>query len=310
VIGRATPLTPLAGLIALAGALSACKRPAPTAARPRVVEVRIVDRTPDGARPAQVDAAVLGRAAAAAITETGGLPVLPAAGVADDTNAPGARYRLKVDVRLEEVRDDRANKGVMRAYVEAKLSPIGEGQGAGGYAQAAAAEREFDPATRGDAQAAWATHTERAVRDVVSSIGARVRIAGGDAAALLAAMRSTDEDLRDEAIRVAAERREPSAVPLLIAMLRSDDHLLRDRAIGALAAIGDPKSVRPLTEVARFRDVTDLPKVLDALAAIGGPEARAYLEFVASGHDSPEMREMAEKALAHLDKRASPPVAR
>jgi hypothetical protein len=61
--------------------------------------------------------------------------------------------------------------------------------------------------------------------------------------------------------------------------------------------------VRPLTEVAKFQDVIDLPKVLDALATIGGPEARAYIEFVASGHESSEMRDLAKQALVHLDRR-------
>jgi hypothetical protein len=36
----------------------------------------------------------------------------------------------------------------------------------------------------------------------------------------------------------------------------------------------------------------------------GGDEARAYLEFVASGHESPEMRDLAKEALSHLEKRA------
>ena len=61
--------------------------------------------------------------------------------------------------------------------------------------------------------------------------------------------------------------------------------------------------MRPLTEVAKFNDLSDLPKVLDALATIGGSEARSYLEFVASGHDSAEMRDLAKEALVHLERR-------
>jgi len=104
-------------------------------------------------------------------------------------------------------------------------------------------------------------------------------------------------------MRLAAERKEAAAVPSLVKRLKSDDHAVRDRAIGALAAIGDTRAVRPLTEVAKFNDLGDLPKVLDALATIGGPEARSYLEFVASGHDSSEMRDLAKEALVHLDRR-------
>jgi HEAT repeat protein len=165
------------------------------------------------------------------------------------------------------------------------------------------AERVYDLAAHGDAQARWRAHAERAVEDVARTLGARVQLAQGSAEALVAAIEGGDSELRDEAIRLAGERRELAAVPSLVKLLRGDDHEARDREIGALAAIGDARAVRPLTEVARFRDLADLPKVLDALAAIGGDEARAYLEFVASGHDSPEIREMAKKALAHLDER-------
>ncbi len=96
-------------------------------------------------------------------------------------------------------------------------------------------------------------------------------------------------------------------MPSLVKLLKSEDHDTRDRAIGALQEIGDKRAVRPLTEVARFRDLSDLPKVLDALAAIGGDEARSYLEFVASGHDSVEIRDLAKQALTHLERRQNPP---
>ena len=104
-------------------------------------------------------------------------------------------------------------------------------------------------------------------------------------------------------MRLAGERKEAAAVPSLVRQLKSDDHAVRDRAIGALAAIGDARAVRRLTEVAKFNELGDLPKVLDALATIGGPEARSYLEFVASGHDSSDIRDLAKQALVHLDRR-------
>ena len=112
------------------------------------------------------------------------------------------------------------------------------------------------------------------MRDCVGGVGARVKLAAGDVGAIVAAIDGPDDDLRDEAIRLAGERKEPAAVPALVRRLKSDDHAVRDRAIGALAAIGDPRAVRPLTEVAKFNELADLPKVLDALATIGGDEAR------------------------------------
>jgi hypothetical protein len=111
--------------------------------------------------------------------------------------------------------------------------------------------------------------------------------------------------LREEAIHLAGERREKQAVPSLTKLLKSDDHDLRDAAIGALGAIGDVRAVRPLTEVAQFRDIAELPKILDALARIGGDEARAYLEFVASGHESPEIRDLAKQSLERMARRSA-----
>jgi hypothetical protein len=274
---------------------ASCKRaPAPPPlGPPEIVEVRVVDRTPAGRAP--LDTEALGRRAAEALARSSGLRVV------DGGSATArARYRLRLEVRLDGAEDAQSKKGVMRAFVDARLVPIGDGLP---FEQSGMAERVYDLSQGGDAQARWRAHAERAVADVARTLGARARLAEGSADALVAALDDRDPDLRDEAIRLAAERRERAAVPSLVKLLRGDDHEARDRAIGALAAIGDPRAVRPLTEVARFRDLADLPKVLDALAAIGGDEARAYLEFVASGHDSPEIREMAKKAIGHLDER-------
>src|SRR5262249_41725526 len=133
--------------------------------------------------------------------------------------------------------------------------------------------------------------------------GAKAKLARGDSAEIVKALAGSDEDLRDEAMRIAEERREREAVPALVQLLKNDDRAVRDRAIGTLAAIGDARAVKPLTEVARFAETGELPKVLDALGAIGGDEARAYLEFVSSGHADPEMRQLAKDALRHVDSR-------
>src|SRR5262249_37024610 len=175
--------------------------------------------------------------------------------------------------------------------------------GALGFEQTAVAEREYEIAKLGDRKVAWQAHVERAVGDVVGGVGARVKLAGSDPPALVAALEGKDGDLLEEGARLRGERKERACVPSLVNLLKSEDHDDRDRAIGALQSIGDTRAVRPLTEVARFRDLSDLPKILDALAAIGGDEARSYLEFVASGHESSEIRDLAKQALGHLDRR-------
>jgi hypothetical protein len=271
-------------------ALAGCKHKPAAPLRNEIVEVRVVDRTPEGL-PAP-DTAALTQAAARVIGESG-MPVVD--------GGAGAPFKLRVEVRLDGAEE--GERGVLRAFVIARILPVGGPPGALSFEQAAVAERVYDKKALGDRDAAFAAHARRAVEDVVRGVGARAKLARGSAADLLAALSGSDEDLREEATRIAAERKEKEAVPALLQLLKSDDRPTRDRAIGALAAIGDARAVKPLTEVAQFRELSELPKVLDALGSIGGDEARAYLEFVASGHERPEMRELAKDALKHLDAR-------
>jgi hypothetical protein len=272
-------------------ALAGCK-PKPAVSRPEVIEVKVIDRTPQ-AMPTP-DVAALTRAAARAIGETG-LPVVD--------GGSGAAFKLRVEVRLDGGEDPISHKGVLRAFVVAKLQPVAAG--ALSFEQAGVAEREYQDLP--DRAAAFRAHAQRAVDDVVRGVGARAALARGSSAEIVKALSGSDEDLREEAMRIAEERREKEAVPALILLLKSEDRATRDRAIGTLSAIGDPRAVKPLTEVARFAETGELPKVLDALGAIGGDEARAYLEFVSSGHQDPEIRQLAKDALRHLDERKRVP---
>jgi len=255
----------------------------------RLAEVRIVDRTPDNSRVA-FDEGALGRVAGEALRARAGL------GASD---GPGTPYRLRITLALEE--SPEGDKATLRAVLGARIEPIGNEPGALTFDDSAAGEKTADAGPRG---AQWDAFLAKLSADLMKTLGARVRLLLGDSAALLDALGSPEPELREEAVRLAAERRETSAVPMLVKLLSSEDLVMRDRAIGALAAIGDRRAVRPLTEVARFRDVSDLPKVLDALASIGGDEARVYLDFVATGHEDSDMRALAKSALQRLDRRA------
>jgi hypothetical protein len=280
--------------------LGACVKRAPSPPPPpEIIDVRVTyrDQGQPGAPP--LDVSAISSTARAAIA--GAMIVHEDAGSDAPKDARARRYKLRVDVALEGGIDKKTHQGVMHALVAAKLVPVGAEPGAMSFEQQALAEGTFDPNRKGEPD--WQAHATRTVKDCVSGLGARVKLADGNAAAIAAAIDGSDEDLREEAMRIAGERRVKEAVPSLLKLLKSEEPALRDRAIGTLAEIGDARAVRPLTEVAKFYDVTDLPKVLDALATIGGPEARSYLEFVASGHDNPEMRELAKQALTHLDRR-------
>jgi hypothetical protein len=264
-----------------------------------VAEVRVVYRGQQAVGAPALDLAKLSAVARTAISSSAAMAVHEDGGTAADPQR--RRYRLRVELEIGAAEDPRAKHGNLRALVTARLSPLGDAPGALSFEQTALAEREYTVGAPGEP--AWQAHAERAIGDCVAGVGARVKLAAGDAKALVAAIDGSDDDLRDEAIRLAAERRDAAAVPALIRRLKGNDRAVRDHALGALATIGDARAVRPLTEVAKFQDVGDLPKVLDALATIGGSEARAYIEFVASGHESQEMRDLAKQALAHLDRR-------
>jgi hypothetical protein len=115
-----------------------------------------------------------------------------------------------------------------------------------------------------------------------------------------AALASSDGDLRDEAIRIAGERRARDSVPALILLLKVDDDATRDKVIGALGEIGDRRAAKPLSTLASLGDVEEVPKIVDALSLVGGPEAESYLEFVSASHSVPEVRAIAKRALEHL----------
>jgi len=257
----------------------------------RLAEVRVVDRTPAGSR-VTFDEAALGRVAGEALRAHGGL------GAVDGTGAP---YRLRLSVAMEETPD--GAKASLRAVLGARLEPIGSEPGGLTFDDSAAGEKAVESGPRA---AEWDAFLAKLSGDLMKTLGARVRLLLGDSDSLLAALESPEPELREEAVRLAAERREKRAVPALVKLLGAEDLVMRDRAIGALAMIGDRRAVRPLTEVARFRDVSDLPKVLDALAAIGGEEARVYIDFVATGHEDSDMRALAKAALQRLDRRKLP----
>lgn len=269
-----------------------------------LVDVRVRDRgTEPGAAPGSaIDATIVAERAARALAAASGM----IDATRPDGGAPPAtarRYRLRLDVTAaSQPLPTGVIKHTQRAAVDARLEPIDAPLGALRFDDAAVAERTVED-TPG---AGGKTLTELAARlseDLMKQLGARVRLAIGDDAALVSAIGGADEGLRDEAIRLAGERRVRDAVPALLVHLKSDDDTLRDRALGALAAIGDPRAVRPLTESVRFRDVRELPKVIDAMSRIGGDEAKAWLELVATAHESQEMRDLAQKALGHLERR-------
>jgi hypothetical protein len=210
--------------------------------------------------------------------------------------APSGTPHLKLSVDVEV---GWPGKGPLRSIVRAHLQPLGEDKGGAVRIDREGLVEKEELKGAPDAEL-LRRHIAHALELVVGGAVRAEQLWLGPSADARAALVGKDEELRDEAIRIAAERRDREAVPALLPLLKSDDPELRDRAIGALAEIGDPRAAHALAEQAKFGDVPELMKIIDAISRVGGPEAESYLELVISGHPSAEVRDVAQKALSHL----------
>lgn len=122
--------------------------------------------------------------------------------------------------------------------------------------------------------------------------------------ALVKELASQDGQVRDFALRVLAERRNPAALPALLEKLKASEPDEVRRAIGGLVELRDPQAAPALIELARGKDPSFLREIVYALGAIGGDEAEAYLFTVAEGHDHEAIREAAQQALDEMHARA------
>src|SRR5262249_42368844 len=127
----------------------------------------------------------------------------------------------------------------------------------------------------------------------------------GDPAEVVKALDTEDPTLRTVAFAAVGDHHIAAAADKLLALLQSPDPVIRDGAMGALIALREPRAVRPIIELAKFDDLPMMRRIIDAVGAIGGDDAKSYLELVAGGHDVPEIRDLAQQALARIDARAA-----
>ena len=116
-------------------------------------------------------------------------------------------------------------------------------------------------------------------------------------------LEASDPRLRELAVGILADRKNPAAVPGLVARLQDPDPDVADRAVGALAQIGDPRGVGPIIELSRRREGPFVAQMVRAVGDIGGPEAEAYLDTLAAGHRDPLVAEAAREALRDARRR-------
>lgn len=193
------------------------------------------------------------------------------------------RELADVLVSLELARPDNRQDGTLRAEGLSRR-PLDQGQ-------------SLDPEAR---RAAFAVALGTAIHEAAEALADQLDAHGKTDDALIADLGSADVRIRDYAIRVLAERRNPAAVPKLIERLDDPDPTVWLRAVGALTAIGDRRAVAPLIEATRKRRPEETGSVLYAIATLGGPAAEAYLFTLESGASDEQVRRAAREAYAEL----------
>lgn len=142
-------------------------------------------------------------------------------------------------------------------------------------------------------------HLGKAVKEAVSALDEQAQLLGAGDELLIKALEHTEPDVRIAAARTLAERRSKKAVTPLCDLLRREQNQVGQAVVGALAIIGDERGVPCLIQWAGADD-RRLVLVVDPLSTIGGQEARSFLEMIASGHDEPGVRAVAEEGLRRI----------
>jgi HEAT repeat protein len=274
--------------------VAGCKRKPPGPLLPRVVSIDVTDRS----RESVLDGHAIAGRAAGALRESNLFEVLDP-GVERDLLPGQSVWKCRIDVGAAT--DRAGSEAVVKAMAEVECGPSGA---SGSDLLSARALTDQTVKGGGSTEDRMRALAGRLVNDTVGLVLKQYRLRTGPAGELLSALKDPDADVRRQAVRAAAFRREKTAVPALVELLDDSQEDLRDMVLGALTDIADPAAIKPITAHVKFSDTDQLRKIIDPVASIGGDEARAFLEFVGSGTEDPEIRKMAKDALERMDRRA------
>jgi hypothetical protein len=284
-------------LAALCLALAACK----ASPKPNAVEIGtlLVSRADVASRPELASSAEEVRAALATqLQATGRFAV-----------RPGAKGRISLSIERAEhsmaplAFIDGGSPPIEREMAEVVVSlelsrPKDHDLHAEGLARRPIeAEQSLESSAR---NAAFAAALDTALYEAAAALADQMDERAKNDDAVVADLRSTEPRIRDYAIRVLSERRNPAAVPALIARLSDPEPSIWLRAVGALTIIGDRRAVGPLIDLTRKRRPEDAGPLIYAIGTLGGPEAEAYLFTLESGAPDEGMRRAAREAYAEL----------
>lgn len=295
---------------------------------PIIARLDVRDRTPRARHPAPGVTPERLRAAVRATLQ--GVPgfEVPAEDAAPDRAAKRATYRATVELTLSRQAAPAAvaQQGVGTAHVYIQMDRVSGGAGIESHGAEATADEPVPgggaiaagspptdagseaPGAEGAAGAAsegdrfWLgllkQATSRAFHVVVVQVDARKR----DATALQDDLASKDVAVRQEAVRELGRRGEVQALDAIAGLLDDPHQDVVLASVGALTNLRDQKAATPLIASTRGRSNEYLAAVIGALRTIGGVESEAYLDALATGHPSDDIKARATQAL--LDVRA------
>jgi len=211
-------------------------------------------------------------------------------------------HPTKLELELAPIHEG-AIDGRVGNYLELEASLLVKRRGEEGWSSYEVGQRvqeKISGASLEERQAAATRAIKSALHETVLMADLQLDAVEKSDRELIRDLNATNPRLRDAAIRVLADRKNPAVRGALIDKLKGSDVDGVRRAIGGLVALRDAQAVPALIELARGKDPSFLREILFALGAIGGEEAQAYLFTVSQGHDDSEIRQVAEQALSEL----------
>jgi hypothetical protein len=119
---------------------------------------------------------------------------------------------------------------------------------------------------------------------------------------ILKLLKSDQVSIRILSVDIIGKRKLIKAVPKLILMLKMETkESFRMRIAGVLGILGDESAVEPLSDFALALSDEHTMAVLSVIASIGGSEANVFLQWMALGHQSSEVRKGASNLLEKAD---------
>jgi hypothetical protein len=217
-----------------------------------------------------------------------------------DANAAAPRANFTIAFLIEVgPGEDSALRAVAAAELKATVSPATPLASRFLENVEAAADAPMPPPESGATAAAARVEafSGRLLDDLLRDYIGRVRLGRAKNGAVVTALDSPIPDVREEAARIAGERKLKAAADRLLVLLSDPEERVRDASLGALIALQDQRAVAELGKTRSMRDAREMAKILDAISVLGGPEAVSYLEFVADAHPDTAIQALAREAL-------------